>query len=123
MDEDVGVATDRGGEVRVERQVERVVVVLGDVEHARAEVLGAVHRLRGGARVSEKSRKPRLESGTHLGREVLESQARTLVGDVVDRAHERARAAAVEVHLEALHAVNEGLLRRNIKSQLRFWST
>ena len=28
VDEDVGVATDRGGEVRIERQVKRVVVVL-----------------------------------------------------------------------------------------------
>lgn len=45
MDDDVGVASDRAGEVRVQRDVERKVLVLCDVERARAEVLGSMHRL------------------------------------------------------------------------------
>lgn len=45
MDHDIGVTTDRRREVRVEREVESVVLVLGDIEHSRAEVLGSLHGL------------------------------------------------------------------------------
>ena len=45
VDEDVGIAADGRGEVRVQRHVKCVVTVLRDVEHARAEVLRALSGL------------------------------------------------------------------------------
>ena len=39
VNQDIRVAADWGGEVRVERNIESVVAVLGNVEHTRAEVL------------------------------------------------------------------------------------
>jgi hypothetical protein len=45
MDKDVRVATDRGCEMGVEWLCERVVAILGDIEHTSAEVLGAMHGL------------------------------------------------------------------------------
>lgn len=39
VNQNIGVTTDWGGEVRVQRDVERIVTILRYVEHARAEVL------------------------------------------------------------------------------------
>ena len=46
MHEHVGVTADRGREVGVQGNVESIVAVLGDVEHASAEVLRALSSLR-----------------------------------------------------------------------------
>ena len=40
VNQDVRIATDRRGEVGVEWDVKGVVTVLGNVEHARTEILG-----------------------------------------------------------------------------------
>ena len=45
MHDNIGVTSDRRREVRVQRRVQRIVAVLGDIEHAGAEVLRGVHGL------------------------------------------------------------------------------
>ena len=47
VNEHVRIAADRGRKVRVERRVECIMLVLGDVEHTSAEVLSALHGLGG----------------------------------------------------------------------------
>ncbi len=42
MHHQIGIAANGRGEVRVDGSIERVVVVLGDVDHAGAEVLGFI---------------------------------------------------------------------------------
>lgn len=87
MDHNIGVTTNRGGEVRVEGDVESVVAVLGDVKHAGTEVFGALHR---------------------SGREVLEGETLGGVGDASDGGHQGLGRGWVEVDAETLHAVREG---------------
>lgn len=98
---DVGVPPDRTREMSVQRKVESVVVVLGDVEHAGTEVLGALHR---------------------LGAEVLQRESFARVGDVGDGVHQSPGGRPVETDVETLHAVDEGVLRaRERKRSAQGW--
>lgn len=45
VNEHIRIAADRRGKVGVERRVERIMLVLGDIEHTSAEVFSALHGL------------------------------------------------------------------------------
>jgi hypothetical protein len=42
VDKNIGIATDRGGEMSVEGLIQGIVLVFSNVQHSRAEVLGAL---------------------------------------------------------------------------------
>lgn len=96
MNHYVGVSSDRGREVSVQRDVEGVVRVLGDVEHSSTEVpidSSSVPDLtrRGDGEV--------LGSLHRLGTQVLQRHSLARVGDGVDRLHERSRGGSIELNI------------------------
>ena len=86
VDEDVGVTTDRGREVRVHWYAERVMSILRDVKHASTEVLGT---LRG------------------LLEEDLDDATSTGIGNGVNGAHEGSRGRDVHLVAQTLGALDE----------------
>lgn len=81
----------------VKRDVEGVMVVLGDVEGASTEILGSLHR---------------------FSRQVLKSDPRVFVRNEVERFHEASGAGAVEGDVESVHSFEEGVLGGNARSGL-----
>lgn len=93
---DIGVATDGGGEVGVDGDVESIVTVFGNVEHASTEVLRTLSGL--------------LEQD-------VDDAASARVVDGVQRAHKGARGRDVKFVTQAIRPLGEGSLVRKTLSK------
>lgn len=93
VNKNVGVSTDRGGEVGIEGDIHGIMAILRDIEHTGAEILGAL-------------------SG--LERNELKKLAGGGVGDIVEGFHEGTRRGRVHRIAKTFSAAQQSVLTKDI---------